>query len=253
MHFHLPKPLHGWRELVGEVGIIVVGVLIALAAEQFVEWIRWQGKVHSTEQAIRRDLALAADLSSERVAIRRCLDDRLDALSALVKEHGPPPAAPPASDASGFPMISVYKAPARVWTTQVWSGVMADGTVEHLNPDRARALGLLYFTLGMAQEHNRDEQDEGPKLGVLRESGLELSPDKKVELLQSIARLRSLNEAMYWTSRQVLRRIHDVGYLPPEKETIARLAGKYSRAMECKYARADLKGRVLQDWFTLNR
>ncbi len=26
MHFHLPKPLHGWREFVGEVGIIVVGV-----------------------------------------------------------------------------------------------------------------------------------------------------------------------------------------------------------------------------------
>jgi hypothetical protein len=28
MHFHLPKPLHGWRAFAGEVGIIVVGVLI---------------------------------------------------------------------------------------------------------------------------------------------------------------------------------------------------------------------------------
>jgi hypothetical protein len=37
MHFHLPKPLHGWREFVGEVGIIVIGVPIALAAEQVVE------------------------------------------------------------------------------------------------------------------------------------------------------------------------------------------------------------------------
>jgi len=32
MHFHLPKPLHGWREFAGEVGIIVIGVLIALGA-----------------------------------------------------------------------------------------------------------------------------------------------------------------------------------------------------------------------------
>ena len=31
MHFHLPKPLHGWREFAGEVAIIVIGVLIALA------------------------------------------------------------------------------------------------------------------------------------------------------------------------------------------------------------------------------
>ena len=36
MHFRLPNPLHGWRELAGEVGIIVVGVLIALGAEQLV-------------------------------------------------------------------------------------------------------------------------------------------------------------------------------------------------------------------------
>jgi len=36
MHFHLPKPLHGWREFAGEVGVIVLGVLIALGFEQIV-------------------------------------------------------------------------------------------------------------------------------------------------------------------------------------------------------------------------
>jgi hypothetical protein len=40
MRFRLPKPLHGWRAFVGEVGIIVVGVLIALGAEQAVESAR---------------------------------------------------------------------------------------------------------------------------------------------------------------------------------------------------------------------
>ena len=36
MHLQLPKPLHGWREFAGEVGIIVLGVLIALGLEQLV-------------------------------------------------------------------------------------------------------------------------------------------------------------------------------------------------------------------------
>lgn len=40
MHFPLPKPLHGWRAFAGEVGIIVVGVLIALGAKQLVQWVR---------------------------------------------------------------------------------------------------------------------------------------------------------------------------------------------------------------------
>ena len=52
MHFHLPKPLHGWREFWGEVGIIVIGVLIALGAQQVVEsardrrvaLVRWRGR-----------------------------------------------------------------------------------------------------------------------------------------------------------------------------------------------------------------
>ena len=30
MHIHLPKPLQGWREFLGEVGIIFIGVLLAL-------------------------------------------------------------------------------------------------------------------------------------------------------------------------------------------------------------------------------
>ena len=34
MHFHVPKPLRGRREFAREVEIIVVGVLIALSAEQ---------------------------------------------------------------------------------------------------------------------------------------------------------------------------------------------------------------------------
>ena len=42
MHIHLPKPIHGWREFVSEVGIIVVGILLALTAEQFVENWHWQ-------------------------------------------------------------------------------------------------------------------------------------------------------------------------------------------------------------------
>jgi hypothetical protein len=32
MHFHLPKPLHGWRAFAGEVGIIAVAALILTPA-----------------------------------------------------------------------------------------------------------------------------------------------------------------------------------------------------------------------------
>ena len=55
MHFHLPKPLHGWREFFGEVGVIVLGVLIALGAEQVVEGFHWQHEVSSFRAAVRQE------------------------------------------------------------------------------------------------------------------------------------------------------------------------------------------------------
>ena len=82
MHFHLPKPLHGWREFVGEVGIIVIGVLIALSAEQAVEAWHWHDKV----SVVRR--SLMGELGNDRarweldVAQMRCALPYMDALDA---------------------------------------------------------------------------------------------------------------------------------------------------------------------------
>jgi len=58
MHFHLPKPLHGWRELAGEVGIIVVGVLIALGAEQVVRDMQARADQRAFRETIDHEIGL---------------------------------------------------------------------------------------------------------------------------------------------------------------------------------------------------
>src|SRR3954447_3206277 len=84
MHVHLPKPLHGWRVLVGEIGIIVVGVLIALSAEQLVQ------SMHEREDVAQLRAALRAELADDRarwegIRIRDgCTQRRLDALERWV-------------------------------------------------------------------------------------------------------------------------------------------------------------------------
>ena len=56
MHFHLPKPLHGWRAFAGEVGIIVIGVLIALGAQQHVEAANWRREVADFRDSVRGEM-----------------------------------------------------------------------------------------------------------------------------------------------------------------------------------------------------
>jgi hypothetical protein len=77
MHVHLPKPLHGWRAFFGEVAIIVLGVLIALGAEQLVEWYRWNREVHETRLAADRELAHDLGVFQHRLDQQKCVENRL--------------------------------------------------------------------------------------------------------------------------------------------------------------------------------
>ena len=102
MHFHLPKPLHGWREFAGEVGIIVIGVLIALGAEQAVE----SAHLRSETEALRASMhdELADDLGRWEVmhAQERCLRITLSQLRAW-SDSAPPTAKWPIwSNGPGF-------------------------------------------------------------------------------------------------------------------------------------------------------
>ena len=84
MHFHLPKPLHGWRAFVGEVGIIVVGVLIALGAEQLVETVHERHDVEQLRGALRGELADDRARWEHIRAQDQCTEQRLDALDKWV-------------------------------------------------------------------------------------------------------------------------------------------------------------------------
>jgi hypothetical protein len=80
MHFHLPKPLHGWRALVGEVGIIVVGVLIALGAEQIVVAYQTRADVRAFRETINHEIGLNLFMYDLRARQFGCETQRVRAL-----------------------------------------------------------------------------------------------------------------------------------------------------------------------------
>ena len=90
MHFHLPKPLHGWRAFAGEVAIIVLGVLIALLAEQVVEHWSWERKVAAADDAMEREMFWDdAPEMIQRASIQPCIDAQLDAIRAAAEAERP--------------------------------------------------------------------------------------------------------------------------------------------------------------------
>jgi hypothetical protein len=149
MHVHLPKQLHGWREFLGEVGIIVVGVGIALIAEQLVEAWHWRQVVAEEGEALDQEVYYIWDAMTSRVALQTCVDRRLADLAIIFARHesrrpvgltGP----------IGRPRVST------VGTTALQIAT-ADGALSHMSLTQKRAYLEVYesydlFTRNVAEE-----------------------------------------------------------------------------------------------------
>jgi hypothetical protein len=156
MHFHLPKPLHGWREFVGEVGIIVIGALIALAAEQVVETLHWRREVGHFRNSVDHEIANNLGTYVYRMKENACVDARLDELDRLLASWrvGHPPAlAGPIGAPSSLSL-----------ETSVWQSRDAN-IVTHMPLQERLAIGRMYDEFANNEEHRLDEREAWLELG----------------------------------------------------------------------------------------
>lgn len=84
MRLSLPKPLRGWRAFAGEVGIIVLGVLIALGAQQLAEDYNDLSKAREARKLIRNELATYLGRLETRASVSACIANRINEVQALV-------------------------------------------------------------------------------------------------------------------------------------------------------------------------
>ena len=156
MHFHLPKPLHGWRAFAGEVGIIMLGVLLALGAEQVVETMHQRSEVDQLRQSLRAELADGRARWEIMRAADRCTPKRLDVLN-----HWLATAPPNATLQHAFPLylFSMH--------SSAWDIAKSNPAIDQL-PLRER---LTYASLYAAIDNFRGYFDI-QRANVLQLSGL---------------------------------------------------------------------------------
>ena len=97
MDIHNPKgPIRGWRELAREIGIIVIGVLIALGAGQVAETLRERHDAAEARAAIRAEIAQNLGRMTVRARSDDCVKTRLTEVGGLIDKWagGRPPSTP---------------------------------------------------------------------------------------------------------------------------------------------------------------
>jgi hypothetical protein len=96
--------LHGWRELAKEIGVITIGVAIALGGEQVVDWLHRRAEVFEARRALKAEVAANAGAARFDLEYDRCLSGWLDRFAA-----GEPP------DFANSPVVRPLRPGAAVW------------------------------------------------------------------------------------------------------------------------------------------
>lgn len=206
----LLKPVNNWPAFAGEVAIIVIGVLIALSAEEIVQRLNWRQQVREARGALDAQLGESQASALERIANSKCDARRLDRLDDLIARG-----ALPELDLSELGYL-------RLWSTSSWDAAAASGAVAHMTPEwRNRYADLFSFTAVLG-EMNRKEFDLIAELRTL-ERHRELTETSRDRLTRTISQLRSYNRMMTLGAGQWLENAKPLRLQLPEdaKEALA--------------------------------
>lgn len=205
MHFHLPKPLHGWRALVGEVCIIVIGVLIALGAEQLVESVRDRTQVRHGEQSLKDNFARFVTYSAELDAYAPCLAARSAGLRQLIDRSAATHHLP---NVGAIPQLG-----ARPWQIDTYDAMVTSQAITHVT----HAQAILYSRIAMsAVDIYNDAMVEWSDWGILASLSGSSRPYGEAEEAQDrvvLARAVHEDALMRLIARNTVERIKRTGLL----------------------------------------
>jgi hypothetical protein len=188
MH-HLPKPPGNWREFLIEIAVIVIGVGLALGAEELVSDYHANKEVATVQESLNDELSDSLFASLERTKIADCQKRVLDRLDAVAHQAG-----------SG-PIGDIPASPMRLWGSAAWDAAVASGIVEEMPHDDRHAYAQLFSVVRTMKEWNTRERE---LWAIIRayERRPPATDDSRHRFAEAVSQLRSLNGVMALAARQ---------------------------------------------------
>ncbi len=162
MEIHRPEhPIQGWREFLKEVGTIVLGVLIALGAEQAVAKVREHTASAETRSSVRSEIGANLLLLSARAASQVCIDQRLQEIGTILAGAG-----------DGVPMPhATWVSRPEFWSlsSSNWQAATGAGRAALLSEDEQRGFGSYYNVFEFLDREQEREQIAWAQLRALED------------------------------------------------------------------------------------
>jgi len=220
MDVHKPKLVHNWREFLKEYGIIVLGVLTALLAEQAVQSFEWRHKVEAAIADMDNELSVGdGPQAYTRLAIDKCVRFELDAIRDAV-ERG--------DRAGSRARIDGLWLPRRTYDYLAREAAAASDVSSHMPPDRMLQYRIAYEVMPNMNRLAERELSDQARLQALPRNGGPLETVEKLAAIDAVEALRADNDEMTREARFMLRRLRIIG-LGLDRTSVARNLGGVPR------------------------
>jgi hypothetical protein len=203
MEVHKPKLFHNWRQFLKEYGIIVLGVLTALFAEQAAQSLDWRHKVEVAVAEMANELSAGdGPQAYTRVAIHDCAAARLAEIRSAVE----------AGDrARSRRVIDSFWLPSRTWDSLARETATASDVTSHMPHDAMFQYRIAYEMIPAMERLSEREAADWGHLRALPATGGPLETTEKLAVLDAVEALRMDNSTMDRESQFVLRHIELIG------------------------------------------
>ena len=208
MKLRLPTPLHGWRAFFGEVGVVVLGILIALGVDQAAKAVGNARDAAEARQNIRAEVVANITRVQQRGHAQGCVDRRLDELQALLDD---------AAADGRIPRPNWIGRPTRYGIeSERWNVAVQSGRSSYFEPEEQAQYGMLYNTLIYFYEMQNSEQLVWARLSAL--DGFDrLSEDSRVAMRAALGEARFYNGSIRQITPNLLDRARQLGMTPTRR------------------------------------
>lgn len=176
------RPVNGWRIFFGEVGVIVLGVLIALAIGVIADMVRWRIRAAELRQSIIGEIAINAGVHEERALIQPCVARRLNEVERLLRT---------ARRTGYLPAVGeIGRPPIRPLSADSWDLASGSEALLYFDPGEVKRLSLHYGQIARISDRVLAEQEAWATLRAIEQAPGPISQDLLTELTLVASRLR---------------------------------------------------------------